>query len=123
MNNGLYPLFFFLTFLTYAKEDYVFPLLIFIGCFIDFLCYPYQGIHTILLILFYVGNVSLKRCHTKKSAIGRTLINTFLYFFIIYVITRNASLLIFITQCLWNILFTIILFDKKRIETKRKNFS
>lgn len=123
MNNGMYPLFFFLVFLTYAKEPYVFTYLLFVSCFIDFLCYPFQGINIILIIILYVINHSLKKCYKKKQAVIRTMINTSIYFFILNLFTKNFSLLIYFTQIIWNVLFTLSLFDKKRIEIKKKQLS
>ncbi len=119
MNNLFFPVTFFLVFLTYSNF-YVFFFLLFVGLFLDIICYPFLFFHTFFLLFFFLFNSYLKKVYHRKEAIFRTFLYTLFYFLCIFFLTRNFSFLFFFSQLSWNICFTFFIFPLKRISILSK---
>ena len=117
--NNFYPSYFFLFLLSYSKEK-ILPCFLFATLFLDLLVYKLPFIHTIVGLLFYFFNVSWKSSHRLKNYLLRTLLNTFFYLSFLSLITESFSLFFFITNVVFNLLFTILLFNKKKLNFSKK---
>ena len=118
MNNYL-PLFFYVTLFSYPKEK-VFPFLLFASCFISFIVYSFSLLPILLTIIFYVLNRSWHLPHRLKNMYFRTFFNTTLYIGIFMLVTGKNTLVLLLSNILWNTFFSHLLFNKRNLNFSKK---
>ncbi len=113
-----FPIYFFLTLLTFSKEN-VFPYLLFCGLFLDCIIYHLPFFHTIFLLLLFLLNRVLKKPQKLIQACFRTFINTNLFLTLFILIFKKTPWLLVIMTNFYNLLFTALWFQKGRIVLKK----
>ncbi len=119
MINQFFPIYFFPTLFTFSYYKTL-PYLLFTGLIIDRIYYQLPFTNTILILLFYLISKKLKPCRKKRQGIKRTLLFTSAYLGILFLIYQKISLILLISQLIWNTLFTLCLFDPRRIYVKKE---
>lgn len=117
-----FPLYFFLSLLTFSKEG-VLPYLLFCGLFLDCIVYRLPFLHTIFIIIFFLLNRLLKRLKKLSCACIQTIINTSLYLLLLMLIFKKTPWILFLMTNIYNLLLTCLWFRKGRIVLKKSKVS
>ena len=112
-----FPTTFFLTF-TILKNHHRLPFLLFTGLFLDKIIYNLPFLNTILLLLF----LGLSHCFKKKNNLNDSILQTTIYtglYYLFWTLYLQKNLISFFFFALvWNVLFTIIFYEKDSIKLK-----
>ena len=112
-----FPTTFFLTF-TILKNHHRLPFLLFAGLFLDKIIYNLPFLNTILLLLL----LGLSHCFKKKNNLNDSILQTTIYtglYYLFWTLYLQKNLISFFFFALvWNVLFTIIFYEKDSIKLK-----
>lgn len=117
-----FPLYFFLSLLTFSKES-VLPYLLFCGLFLDCIVYRLPFLHTIFIIIFFLLNRFLKRPKKLSCACIQTIMNTSLYLLLLMLIFKKIPWILLFMTNIYNLLLTCLWFRKGRIVLKKSKVS
>ncbi len=117
--NNWYPSYFFLFLLSYSREKTL-PYFLFATLFLDLIVYNFPFLHTIIGLLFYFFNFSWKTSHQLKIYLLKTFLNTLIYLGFFSLITQSFSITFYLSNITFNLLFTCLFFNKKKLNFSKK---
>lgn len=120
--NELFPLYFFLAFFTFSKDN-TFPYLLFCGLFLDFFIYSFPFLHTIFIVLFFFMNSCFKKPKNLWNASIRTILNTSVYLGLFMLIYQKKVWILFFSNNIYNLFFTWFFFERGKMNFHSKNIS